>query len=1342
MKTQKQWKKKFFGISLATLTVVSTLSVGLTSCSSGSALKYENLINPGYAGYPGADDAKGRFMSYGTRKTAAPSTPVDDKIVDVTYEKVMHGLLEDYTFASAMADTAVKNVIVNWFAGIKKSKNFLEEYTKMVEDINKSWDELVKNTKKQYGDAWQYHMQVDVLDQNGGTYQNWYYNQLAGKIMSSFDNLMTSNIKIGIEGYDGNLTHHDLFDPDGLVWKGWAAGQRNNISFTSGVTSSQDFSIPVSDFWEFVFDQYVKEKMPLVTSMVLFKHDTASTNLGNFFDIQKIKEYDGYQTNDIVGTTGSYKWQAYPNKSIVTSTGDWNTTDKYNNFVADYGTKGENSITSNIGGAINIDVKYTDDSATLYRINLNDVFTSSFTPYAAGSTYKFNSALPGFTADTGIATTAGFNTNLLNAQEGTEIMGNFLSTNASEAGHLALNPLVTNIIDKNATSTPGFIGKYNGMKSIADIVNVNDSPFILARNEAGVHIIGIDRFDAIKTAAATSYQNMINEIKNTLLWRSLVSNSEDEKKMTGFTLDITSDLPSYYQQKKTELIYKYIKAKEAQRGDTAGSGTNATWESKGHEAYAANRYLFSSAYTSTIFDNGIPKLDDNGELVPATNDTDGEYNKLFVPEQAALFDKNYVQIDYNSFVSTPKDINKLLTTQDPYESKWVSYSGVENGIAGMISFTPTIPTPGADIPADAPNDQIYYKSLLRTIPVGGDAAPLSFTNTYKDSEFNKFTEQFKTAANTFYTYLNKGVAFDPNTPSGTFVLKNVDYPKYEENIFLQSPEVEKQKEAKTYMNVMTTISNKVNQEYSNGFKSMAEVEKTLAGIDDRVYKYDDTAGATNLSMLAQPATAPTTPSDNADTVNYYLEKAITQSTRLDAYTGLGANTQLNGQWIDATGVATYDNLIKVAQSKNKLKITKKYSQDSLTTFKQFLAYQYAFDFNPETGKYEFTKFRDYLLNSTANFQKAAFIWRVSNYDGAFTTASAYGKNLDKDFSFKNPLRINGLTSGYAFKDSPKVALYTKDGTASTNGVGYFDGDKISLTQDNGIFNQVKMKPATGAEKDYVGFKGIQFQSSNSLDPSEATSIFNSNIKVKDASGNFVAKGALYNLGSGDAGKKELTKRISELNNWDQIRRSAEWLHDEFNLDPKPVYDVMARPDSLISEGIDALKTLANGLDAKVFERVQGEQVGNSSLVNSNPAHAQFFGEDRTNKSQIVISQFNHSDVLKLFNTDTSTDIDNGDGTKTPVIDANDHGINPDAFTSNDFLGQGFEAFMFAAYNWAATDQTFVSIAYNNMLKVQNNLSEDAPEADKKLVVQVYSRPLNDEFGKDWAGNYKESVKVK
>ncbi len=155
----------------------------------------------------------------------------------------------------------------------------------------------------------------------------------------------------------------------------------------------------------------------------------------------------------------------------------------------------------------------------------------------------------------------------------------------------------------------------------------------------------------------------------------------------------------------------------------------------------------------------------------------------------------------------------------------------------------------------------------------------------------------------------------------------------------------------------------------------------------------------------------------------------------------------------------------------------------------------------------------------------------------------------------------------------------------------------------------------------------------------------------------------------------------------------------------------------------------------IFQRVQGLQIGNRSLVDSNAEEAKFFGSDPTGKTEVIISQFNHDDVVKLFDI-------NSDG---EITDA-DKGINVTYGDANGYLGQSFQAFIQAAYTWASTNSSFDSVAYKDMLKIQNNVNLKDTDANyeklHQLVVNTYSRPLNDAFGKDLAGNYKESVKVK
>ncbi len=1301
MKIRRKWQIKSIIASVSLLAMAAPLSIVLSSCSSGTKINYENIIKP--------SDNEGTLMTYGYKENnGQPASPQNIKNVSVTYSKAFENLLKNDTVPTLLLENFGKNLVTNWFAGIKYSKNHLEQYQKILEDVNKNWDDTVSNMKKQHGDSWQYFLQTEVLDQYGGLIENWFFNEISSRVISSFDSLITSNITIGIEGEDSsNFNYKDLFDLNGKVWKGWTKGNRNNLSFTAENASANAFANATADFLEYVFDQYVREKMPLITSMVLFKHE-GTTNLGDFFDTNRIKQLPNIpEDSDIVGTASSYKWQAYPDKSVISSTGVWNSTDKYLNFINTYGNNGLGAVNSAIGGAININVRYTDDSATLYKINLDDVFETSFTPYASASTYKFNSELFGV-SDVNVPKATEFKTGLSNVQ-GTEIMSNFMSSSAAN-GYFKIPQPIVDIMSSGTGSTPGFLAKYNGMKYIADIVNITGTPYILARNEAGVHIIGIDRLAAMQ--GLNDFDSIVNEIKNTLLWRHMVSKNTDIQDDTGFTIDLVSEVSNYYTSNKYELIYKYINAKAKQKT------TPAKWESKGNDTYNAKRDIFSSEYTSTLWTNGVPKFDSNGTLIPGNTTIDGQNNVLVDPELKKYLDAYLDYSDYNYYSNDPSVVtSKIIEAQSQYTGKWYTNAVVENGIAGQSPYTTSYSSDSIV------NNQLAFPSVLQLFSPNGTTKPTN-NDYFKLATLKNKKQIFKTAASTYFQYLNNG----SNATTNNLKLKKVEYPEYEQNAYLDSTVLTQiQQDTNTYSNIMNPLNISLNTTYSASFKTVAEIDKILAQIDDRIYSYNDATPTIDLSGYTS-GSIPSIPSSNSAAVgfvNAQITNAAIKTQKIQSYTSNNASF-LFGEW---ASTKNYNQLMKIAFNVANNDVEEKYSESALVFFKSILTLQYAFDWNSETGEYEFTKFRDFLVNSTDNFQKAAFVWKVSDYLEAFNTsntANAYGFNLDKDFSFKNPIRITNQINGYSYNGEAKVTLNN----------GYYNANDVTLTQDTNYFTYVPVNSA--GTKTYAGFKGIQFQSSNSLESQEATSLFSSDLKVNTtptaATATWSSKGALYNLGDTTTGPQELQKRIDALQNWNQIYNTRNWLKDEFSIDVSKVDAILKDPNINLNDAkikaIAALKDAAKTIRGSLFEPVKGEQIANSSLVDSNSSNtAKFFGTDKLSLSQLVVSQFNKYDVIKLFDTD-------GD---EQITDA-DKGINWTEVNTNGFLGVSAEAFFISAYQWATADQTFASIAYNDMLDIQNNVNTTDDNL-KAILVNTYTRPLNDAFGKDWAANYKEPVKV-
>ena len=118
----------------------------------------------------------------------------------------------------------------------------------------------------------------------------------------------------------------------------------------------------------------------------------------------------------------------------------------------------------------------------------------------------------------------------------------------------------------------------------------------------------------------------------------------------------------------------------------------------------------------------------------------------------------------------------------------------------------------------------------------------------------------------------------------------------------------------------------------------------------------------------------------------------------------------------------------------------------------------------------------------------------------------------------------------------------------------------------------------------------------------------------------------------------------------------------------------------------------------------------------------YFGNDGTSNlySQVIVTQFNYDDVVKLFDTSDESGNANPDG----KITDKDKGINWSVASTDGFLGASPEAFFISAIDW-----------YNNNSLFANNAYEQMKE--KMGKVKTFDRRLNDLFGEAWVENYKK-----
>lgn len=1199
---------------------------------------------------------------------------------DLTIEKVAGLALASNAGYESIVDNQISNYVTEFFKNFKGSDAYAQRYKTWIEEINTEFSDTVKSYKNQHGANWEFYFQVNVLDPVGGNENDWKRNKIFSRTVSAFDEFIFQNYYINAKDQNGNILKATASPTNALLKylysadlvNGPTVGTRNNVVFEPDATSASTtpYAKALAKLQEYVFEQYVKENMPLVTSMVLYKHVAPQADgKSNFFNVAKAKKInDVTSTTDVVGTEASYTWQAFDaaQSAIDNPTGSTpsTTTNKFVDFVTKLNAGAFVDATT---GAINIPASlYTDDSATLYYIKGNDVFSSSYTQYAAAATYKYNTIL-GVT-DANVPTKTAITTTKLNGKDATEIMNNFMTTSATTTGYFPLPTQVKNIINNDTSYF--FEGSYNGIQAIADTINLPaTSPFIMTRDEAGVHIIGIDRYSQIK--AATTNDGRINEIANTILWRHILGEF-GQNTSTGFTLDLKTELKTFFSNNRTKLLFNYITENEV---------TNP----------AADEYIFSNNYTDVT---SLPKLSES----------------VYFPYITAWI--NYSEyLEKTKHKATVKE--KILGTQTNYLTHIYGNSVINNGIAGVLPYTrnttanasPTLINKGI-----VDNTFGTYNSL--NIFANGDTTK-TYSEVEAQTQLNNITN---TIVPTIYNDLN-------NTQK--IGMKSLTYSSSIYNqYFLIGTQTPIKNSSVDYINDGDILNSSVSAWIGlSATKDTVEIEKLVADINyvatDSIYNTNTVAlgnSYTNpTTVAAAPALPTTAATDSVKTtyVNWQLQNAYDQIKKIPTVTGSLKDIANNG--------TTYANLTALARNtwaKTYLANTTS-GTDTYSLLKEIAALKYAFDYNETTTNYDFTKFRDYLLNQTSNYGKGAFVWQASDKIDLISGYAASGSGIANHFTYQpNNITKNAGAYGYAYQGANNVSTY-RDATT-----GMWKSD-VTFSNKASYYNATQLEYATSGGKVFNGYLGMQLENSTSseLVGQIKTDLFSGNANVYVGYDAATATGApqdstidiqgvLYNYYD----RAEFVKAINtQIYSWQQVNALANWFGDTFGIDVSTISrtSISSARSELVKIAEDNTK-LPDG----VFTRNKNALLVNSTVSVMDPAANKaapyYYEESEGYYASAVFTQFNYLDVVKLFDT-------NKDGN----ITSDDTGINWDEVTNSGFLGVGADSFFLSAFNWYTNQASAKTNAYDNVLTRQGK-------------VYVYDRRLNDQLGRVLVENYKEN----
>lgn len=593
MKKQIKNKKLKLIKVLSSAFFLSAPAILLASCSSVNKELIENSISKG--------DGSMFATGYNIKKVATEALKSDSG-------------------QKAYQEYLTSNLALQWFKNLAKTdpqtKRDLDNEIKNIDDSFKSTIDSYKNNN---GADWELKFQQEFLDLNGGTEQaykekqllSWAKNRLSSELFNSdYSALLNSNNEVIRSNSESDLL------------KGLTGEYHFGFSADTKLIGQNKNSDPAyADFQQFIYDKWIEIENPFVVNMSLWKYGTpGSEGMSNFYNLDSSTSI----------TSGTYEYP-YFNNAVATNTG-YGTLDKFTHFVNDAKASGTSTNGSSDGNFLSKDAtknklgireiskNYTDDSATLILAKNGSIYNDLYIEFAAASSYLFGELANPTQQGTSIAEPSTNTTNKLekgistNSKSGLDpITSNFVYkvTNTNGGGNGGTTQMEKDgSSSSNNNQTPTTINgiiKYSS-NLVSQIVNKNGplkelttngetvysidsfrgtstdklNDFMFIRNQAGVHAVGIEASKYIKDgytkeSAGTGKNDTGTQTKNykqragdVVFYYSKLKNSNEDLTY-GMSIDLKSELSTFYSNNTDWLIYEYAKHL---MGNQNNGGTN------------------------------------------------------------------------------------------------------------------------------------------------------------------------------------------------------------------------------------------------------------------------------------------------------------------------------------------------------------------------------------------------------------------------------------------------------------------------------------------------------------------------------------------------------------------------------------------------------------------------------------------------------------------------------------------------------------------------------------------------------------------------------------------------
>ena len=510
-----------------------------------------------------------------------------------------------------------------------------------------------------------------------------------------------------------------------------------------------------------------------------------------------------YFSNDAVGSTsGSLtKYVNFITGANNASEKEINVTNigSNTNSKADGNNKKQNipylsSFDSNGYGLTDIPSTLTDDSSTYILAKNASIYSDLYIEFAAASSYLFwrngnitdnNANLTYSNSSTAASNSTGYgipsiDTNIKHdIWSGSNSQSKDVSSSSSTLPTIngdsttGLDPITSNFLSASDIFSSGHQYELKLDKSYVNAIlkengalnslrnqdlyvidsfipsNFNLSNYIFLRDSAGVHAITIDGYNYINGTTEIGKSNLtISEKKKragqVVLFRSLYNNLNSKPSDYSFSVDVQSELKTFYENNTDWLIYSYAKSK----ADSSTSGSNIKLFDLGNLGLSDNEKNLATAINNYLHETAnYTKVDDyNDALYKAKATYSANYgvlatsNGLAAPWTYATFSKN----DSTTYDSNPTISFQIAAASgvvlNPFSStistttdtKTYNYDGTEFVSQSSLYTSITSLTNSLNVLENSSFDGFKYSQYIYSDSSYVNAALLSFSSEGTD----------------------------------------------------------------------------------------------------------------------------------------------------------------------------------------------------------------------------------------------------------------------------------------------------------------------------------------------------------------------------------------------------------------------------------------------------------------------------------------------------------------------------------------------------------------------------------------------------------------------------------